>query len=193
MHNIEHYVFDENVDKRRAEAEINADVEQETYREGGGGLPSRIRWLDIVCNSREEAERCIEANDNGWYDQLAVKYREIPLGNPTKKIEDLKAKLNETRNKYNELQRKVVFQEFKSEYVGCKKCGSRLSTKYLRSNNCPLCGNDMRSQTTLNTLARLKEKGVALEKQLNEEIYKVKMKNVKKGTIKWLVKIEYHT
>lgn len=193
MHNIEHYTYSENVNKSKVEAELNNHVSYETRREGGGGLNSPIRWINDICNSKEEAEVYIRNHDKGWYDQLAVMYREVPLGDPTKKIQDLKTKLNETRTKYNEMQRKVVFQDFKSDFVGCKNCGSKLSTKYLKSNGCPLCGNDMRSQTTLNSLARLKEKGIALEQQLNEEVNKVRMKNVKKGTIKWLVKIEYHT
>lgn len=39
-------------------------------------LASGIRFADVVLKNRDEAKKWIERNDSGWYDQLAVKYKD---------------------------------------------------------------------------------------------------------------------
>lgn len=40
------------------------------------GQISRIRFNDSVKKTRKEAEQWIGLNDSGWYDNLAVKYKD---------------------------------------------------------------------------------------------------------------------
>lgn len=48
----------------------------------------KIRWLDHVCDTPEEAEEYISSHDKGNYDQSAVKFRDtnsIPTSSAKKK------------------------------------------------------------------------------------------------------------
>ena len=57
----------------------------------------------------------------------------------------------------------------------------------MESNFCPLCRADMRSETELHRIQRLREKAEDAEKKVIE----AKRKS-KKGKVYWLVKIEWH-
>lgn len=41
-----------------------------------GQLKSGIRFKDRVLSDRNAAERWIDENDSGWYDNLAIKYKD---------------------------------------------------------------------------------------------------------------------
>ena len=70
----------------------------------------------------DHLRRIIEQNDRGWYDCLAVKYKELPSGKSTKKLDDLKEKLRIAYTEYELENRKVVASDFKSDFIGCKNC-----------------------------------------------------------------------
>lgn len=190
-HEIYQYVYPESVDKKKVQAELDEMVSHRTFKEGGGhGLDQPIRWLEYVCEDRESAEEYIREHDKGWYDQLAVKFRQIDSKAALpKSLTDLRARRNEISNKLYTAQKTVAVKDFKAQLVTCKKCGSKLNKDYLNSNFCPLCRNDMRSDTTKANIARL-------QKQIDEldgKIREAETKLAKKGTVCWLVKIEYHT
>lgn len=190
MHNIEHYEYKENVDKKLVQAELNDYVSQATWQEGGNGLDSAIRWIDHICPSYADAEKYIEDHDNGWYDQLAVKYRET-VKPTTQTYQKLVARREEVFNTLQERKNNVHYSagNTKSQFVACKECGSRLATKYIRSNCCPLCGKDLRPASVLNAIETSKR----MLKDLDKKIHEAEVKASKKGKVKWLVKIEYHT
>jgi ribosomal protein L37E len=135
----------------------------------------------------------IEKNDKGWYDQLAVKFKRFDKPVSSKKLSDLKTRLSEERIKLRELETKVVFTEFKAQYISCKKCGSKLNKDYIKRNNCVVCGYDMRSDTTKSAIARLNAKVKSIEEAIKEETRKLEQKKAKEAKEYWLVKIEYHT
>lgn len=192
-HNIEYYTYPVTKKQSAIASELQSYAERKTYEEGGGGLPHSIRWLDHVCDDYESAKAFIERNDKGWYDQLAVKYKQFDKPITSKKLTELEAKLNDTKKNLRELESKVAFTEFKAQYISCKKCGSKLNKDYIKRNNCVVCGYDMRSDTTKNAIARLTEKVKALENAVREEARKVAVKKAKEAKEYWLVKIEYHT
>lgn len=192
-HVINYYDYAGKVNKRAVEAELDDMVRHETYKEGGNGLDGGIRWLDFICANRDSAREYIDSHDKGWYDNLAVQYRHYPKPMTSKKYEDLMRRYDEARKQYNELSNALYCKEFKSQYLGCKKCGSKLNKDYMRSNNCPLCGEDMRSDTTKKNIARLRDLCKDLEKRLKEERNHLEEKAIKSSVIRWLVKIEYHS
>ena len=63
MHNIEHYNYPADANKANIEKELNEYVSVVTRLEGGNGLPSKIRWLNHTCESREEALEYIKADE----------------------------------------------------------------------------------------------------------------------------------
>lgn len=188
MHNIQYYDFKENVDKRKAENEINDFVSHETWEEGGGGLYKGIRWLNYVADDYDSAIEYIESHDRGDYDNLAVKYRTTTKPK-TKAYEKLLEKHRELANKINELEGKVHFKDCKSALIGCKECGSKIAREYLRSNKCPVCGHDLRPATVLNNIEKLKKQ----YKENGAKIKEVEKKASTKAPLKWVVKFEYHT
>ena len=191
MHNIEHYTYDENINRDYVQRELDHHAAMEAYQEGAKGLDKKIRWLENlpVCAGIDEAEEVIKRNDKGWYDQLAVRYYEpVPSAKPTKTLQALKERVNKSYNRFSVLDHAVYPQSVSSESVGCKRCGSRLSKKYLNQNFCPLCRADLRPKTKLDAIRAAKEKWNQAEGALKDYIAAHSEKRVK-----WLVKIEYHT
>ena len=70
MHQICYDNFPVSTPKEKIEKVLNNRAD----RDGdGGGLCARIRFIDLTFDSEEEAGKNIQANETGWYDQLAVK------------------------------------------------------------------------------------------------------------------------
>ena len=187
-HNIHFAEYSENVNKKQVQAEWDDYVAKEDWQEGCSGLGSDIRWIDHICESREEAEEYIRSHDKGWYDQLAVKFRKPT--NESAKTKDLRTRMSIAYKKYNYLARKVHYAGCVSEFISCRTCKSKIATHYIRSNLCPVCGADLRPATTIARETAAKAKAEELEKKLAAEQVKDAKK---KGEIRWLVKIEYHT
>lgn len=190
-HNVMHSTYPQNVDKRKVQREWDEYVAHEDWQEGASGLPGSIRWIDHICEGYDEALEYIESHDKGWYDQLAVMYKDYPKAAPSKTLENLTTRLNCEIAKRDDYAKAHSVLSFKAEYIGCPDCGSKLKRTLLRSDICPLCRTDMRSKTTLDTLARYDANIKALRKRIDEEQKKLDRKNAAK--IMWLVKIEYHT
>ena len=191
-HNKEYRTYTERKSEKAITDEINAYVKKATWREcgGGGGLYGRIRFIDKVMPDYDSAYEYISQNDRGDYDNLAVKYKEMPHGKSTKKLDELKEKLKVAYNDYEALNNHVAAKDFKSEFVGCKHCGSKINREYIRSNACPVCRGDMRSDTTQKRLENMRAKVNRLRNDIKDEEKKLAEKH---GQVCWLVKFEYHT
>lgn len=62
---------------RKSEETILKECAQIADREGDyKGQIKRIRLTDQVLRNRGEAEVWISCNDNGWYDNLGIKYKD---------------------------------------------------------------------------------------------------------------------
>ena len=177
MHRIDYLDFDSNTPKLRI---LDECIEIARRNGDSGSLYSPIAYFDDILETREEALKFIEEKDS-WYSNLAVRYKYLD----SKKGIELEKKLNELLKKKEEYKKAHSISSFKAEFVGCSSCGSKLSKHHLKGNTCPLCGNDLRSQTTMDTLKRYEERIKTLKEQL-------KLENAKHGKINWLVKIEFH-
>lgn len=194
MHNIEKFTYPENVDKRKVEAELNDYVAHEDWQEGASGLPNPIRWVQTpVFDSYEEAERYIEQADKGrWYNCMAVRYKEpMMIRKLSRKEMELQQKIKEQAERLQKAISEGDPRKRKSEYIGCQKCGSSLKRELLKQHFCPLCGENLRSDTAqkriLNADKRLRELQNALKSEAKAQDQKLK------PSVMWLVKIEYHT
>lgn len=189
MHNIEYFTYDENVKRDWVQKKLDHFVSCETYQEGGHGLGQNIRWLESVgvCENYDEAEQCIKDHDRKWYDQLAVRYYEPARGFTDKRVEELRAKERAACDAYH-AKDCVWANGLKAGFVGCRHCGSKIRRELLRTNRCPVCTKDLRPDTVLKAVQTAKERWEKAGKTVDEYINK----HAKK-TVKWLVKIEYHT
>lgn len=177
--------------RRTLQAEADEYAAHVDWEEGCSGLYNGIRWLEgKPYDNYSDALNAIEELDRGSYDNLAVLYRDYDKVKPTKKMETLKARSAELGRKKEELD-KTSTKELhtrKSAFIGCKNCGSKLSTKYIRNSVCPLCGNELRSDTTMNRLANMTKK----IKEINKEYIAEEKKLKAKAEVRWLVKFEFH-
>jgi predicted Zn-ribbon and HTH transcriptional regulator len=190
-HNIQYFTYKEDVNRKRVQAELDNYVAHEDWEEGCTGLYSPIRWIEHcgVLNSYDEALEYIKRHDKGWYDCLAVRYKESVVRGSAA-LRTAQERLEVAEKKWRDLDSKLHYADVKSDFIGCRNCGSKVSRKYLKSNRCPVCNSDMRPQSTLDTLARYKAN---LDKQRALVAEEKKKSASKNGKTLWLVKIEYHT
>mgnify|MGYP002521728111 CR=1 FL=1 len=194
-HEIKYGIYPEKVNKKNVQINWDNYVAHEDWQEGASGLARPIRWIEgEILASREEAYEYIAKHDSGDYDQLAVRFRDVYIEPETsKKYDTLVKRLNNLKTEYESRNSIAYATTVKSEYIGCKHCGSKLAARYIQNTNkCPLCHSDLRSVTALANLKRLKERISEVEKQFKEEKKKLDKKLLKVSEIKWLVKVEYH-
>lgn len=193
MHNIEYQTcLVKGANKKSIESNINWHVKRQTYYEGGHGLDSPIIWKDRLFDRYEDAREYIENNYVGHYEQVAVKYLEYPK-DKNKKLEELMQKLQEEVENHNLRERQSYISNFKSAFIGCSECGSRINKNFIKTYKCPVCNSDMRSKSTLDALKRSKDKINSIQGQISMEKKKIDEKNKKRATENWLIKYEYHT
>ena len=173
-------------DRKRIQQEWDNVAAMEDYEEGCTGLDSAIQWKDGMTPfaNEEDAEKYIEElSAKSWYLQIAVPFYHYgdneKLKELTTKLDEAKADLDKAKKTYYSV------DTVKSKYIACKHCGSKLAVSYIKSNKCPLCGEDLRPQSVQDRFKRL----MAKVKKLEETVVTKKKKGAK---IYWLVKIEYH-
>lgn len=184
-HDINFISCDEKCDRRAVLEHIRNEAAT-----SGDGYYGSVKWHDEVEPLRDydAAMNWIIDEDNGWYDDHAVRYYEYHDTSSNKKIKELSAKIKELVRQSEEYQEAHSVRNFKAALISCNKCGSKVARKYIRGDTCPVCGADLRSKSTLEKIAWYKEKRMALSERLSEERYKIATKEVK-----WLVKYEYHS
>lgn len=134
--------------------------------------PIKVMELAELPCSLEEAEE--KADEYAWNRKysIVIPFLEVKEVKETSKKKNLKERIEAEKKKYEEYAKKHSVLAFKAAYVSCPKCGSKLNREYLKSDMCPICRTDMRSDTTQSTLARYSEKIHDLRneyKKLNRE------------------------
>lgn len=123
-----------------------------------------------VYSNYAEAMKAIESYDDGWYSDHVVLFYDIS-NEGRKKIEDW----NQKRDKYIE---QHSIHKRTSKYAGCPFCGSKISIGHLRGEKCPVCGTDLRPESTIEKIKWYDQKAKECAKKYKEKY--------------WLAKIEYH-
>lgn len=184
MHNINYIDVQEKCNRKS----ILWDI-QEVAKRDGDGYSGPLKWHDEVppLKSYEEAEAWIKAHDKGWYDDHAVRYYDYSRLKDTKKIAELRRRQKEVYDKRIAYEKEHSVKKLKAKLITCPKCGSKLSREHLHSEKCPLCYADLRSKTTLDTIANYEKRRAEIGKQIIAEQHKGK------GEVRWLVKYEYHS
>ena len=182
-HVVGYFSEKEKCDRKRVLADIVEMAERD-----GDGYPGAVKWHDEVAplENRDAAEKFIQAHDRGWYDDHAVRYYDFSNTKETKTISEAREKINETTAKAAEYAKAHSVKNQKAAFIGCAKCGSKISKEYLRGESCPVCRNDLRSKTVLDTLVKYNAKVNALLEKIKKE------KEKQTGEVRWLIKYEYH-
>ena len=185
-HNIYRTSFPENCNRR----DVLNNICERANREGDG-YSGPMHWHDEVppLPNREAAEKWITAHDTGWYNDHAVRYYDHSKASITPKIKELQEKHAALCIKIAKYEKSHSVKNLKATFIGCPNCSSKLSKEYLRSERCPLCGTDLRSKTTLDTLAGYRAK----QKEITNKIAQEQEKQKAARRILWLVKYEFHS
>lgn len=149
----------------------NADLNE--FPNMGNSL-NQIKFInpDKIPCSLEEAEEI--ADKYKWRRNYNIA---IPLIVESKKMKDIRERIEEEQRKCEEYGQKHSVLTFKASYVSCPKCMSKLNKDYLKNDKCPVCHSDMRSDTTKATLERYKKKITSLKKEYEEQ--RKNKKNIK--------------
>lgn len=186
MHNIGYMIQPENIKRDWVVSLIVEEADN-----NGDGYNGPLHWHDEIAplENRDAAEAKIRQLDHGFYDDHAVRFYDYSKSEPTKKILDLQERITETKAKMRNYAEEHSVTAFKAQFVSCQNCGAKLPRIYLRSDYCPVCRNDMRSETTKNKLVEYGQKIDALNDQIDAE--KRKQKSARR--VMWLIKYEYHS
>lgn len=205
-HVIDYMVFDRKTPRKKmleaVESWAKANVDPYEHSEDGniwninvydGSLNGDRAWHeDTVYACRQDAEDAITRMDKGFYDDHAVLFYDVDSLKPTAAMNAIKRRQDETEKKREALiADSLTWTGRKSKYVTCEDCGSRLNVERLRAMRtcvCPLCWNDLRSETVLNRTKAYDEKIKELRGKYAKEMKKLKSK----AAVKWLVKMEVH-
>lgn len=186
------FEFPVSMDKKEIEIEVNESLEQERGWRDPHFQP--FVWKGNVClDSYEDAEKWLEDADNMrkyWREKnVAIQYIQRERSEAGKKKEkELESKIKEIQAKKEEYEREHMASKTAHAYIGCPDCGSKLSSKHLHGNRCPLCSAELRSNTVLNTIKRYNERITEAKKAYLEE--KKRPKRGDKVTKMWLIHAE---
>lgn len=189
-HNIKIWSFDAKMKPADVRAAVYANVmdivrdeyPDEECTENGWDSMARtaadIRFDDSrVFGSEEVATKYLEDTYRSDYNCKAVlAYFYDPRDS---------AKVQEMEAKIKELEKKVSVHNRASKFIGCEKCGSKLSREHLKGETCPLCKNDLRSATSIERLR-------AAHKKLHDFREKMAKKDANRKKV-WVVITDYHS
>lgn len=140
----------------------------------------------ICYNTLPSYEKAIECADSIDWERnynVLIPFKDVDALKPSKKIINLKERLDKEKNKLVEYKDKTDCKNFKSKLISCPKCGSKINKDYIRNSYCPLCREDLRSDTTKKTIKRYENNIIYLTKEIQTE----KEKRSDKAKIKYLI------
>ena len=147
-----------------------------------------IKYSNKIFTSYEEAKKYL-FNNCEWSRKINpyVKFIDIEKAKVTSKMQAIEKRINDTYEKKMTYIEKEHIVNHKSNLIGCCKCNSKIARLYIGKNDkCPVCGNDLRSDTVKNTIKRYEEIINDCKKQLTEE----KKKQSEKCPHKYLLMFE---
>lgn len=79
-HQINYTTIPVNYDKSKIKAGMDERAWHDHWQESSEGLPSDIRWIDFVCDNKEQAREYIEKHENrlkSYDDKIKIIKKEI--------------------------------------------------------------------------------------------------------------------
>lgn len=153
------------------------------------GARFTIREISVPkpLENQEAAENFLDER-NDWHRNwnVAVRFYDRSNCRPTKKCGELLNRLHAEEEKLSSYIKAHDLSTFKASLISCSKCGSKLNKDYLKGHHCPLCRNDMRSETTKNTVSRYQQK----IRDIKRDIMAEEKKSSGKAVVKYLVLYE---
>lgn len=114
----------------------------------------------------------------------AVKYK-IGIA-PSPQMISLEKRLKEKETRLKEYRSDQALRKFRTEFVSCPVCRSKINSKYLTPPTCPVCASDMRAESVIHTLESLETAVADLKKRYEYTARKYNSKFT--GGEKWIIR-----
>lgn len=138
-------------------------------------------FKEKIFNTKNQALEFLESIPTSY----AVKYK---IGiEPSPKMIALAKRLKEKEERlaaYKETQNE---KKFAGDFITCPHCHSRVNADFVKPPLCPVCGDDMRSDTAVKTIRTLEEAVAELRKRYEDTARKYNSKFT--GGEKWLIRL----
>lgn len=138
-------------------------------------------FKEKIFNTKNQALEYLESVPISY----AVKYK---IGiEPSPKMLSLAKRLKEKEERlaaYKETQNE---KKFAGDFITCPHCHSRVNAGFVKPPLCPVCGDDMRSDTAVKTIRALEETVADLRKRYEDTARKYNSKFT--GGEKWIIRL----
>lgn len=138
-------------------------------------------FKEKIFNTKNQALEYLESVPTSY----AVKYK---IGiDPSPKMIALAKRLKEKEERlaaYKETQNE---KKFAGDFITCPHCHSRVNAGFVKPPLCPVCGDDMRSDTAVKTIRALEETVADLRKRYEDTARKYNSKFT--GGEKWIIRL----
>lgn len=138
-------------------------------------------FKEKIFNTKNQALEYLESVPTSY----AVKYK---IGiEPSPKMVSLLKRLKEKEERlaaYKETQNE---KKFAGDFITCPHCHSRVNAGFIKPPLCPVCGDDMRSDTAVKTIRTLEEAAAELRKRFEDTARKYNSKFT--GGEKWIIRL----
>lgn len=138
-------------------------------------------FKEKIFNTKNQALEFLESIPTSY----AVKYK---IGiEPSPKMISLAKRLKEKEERlaaYKETQNE---KKFAGDFITCPHCHSRVNAGFVKPPLCPVCGDDMRSDTAVKTIHALEETVADLRKRYEDTARKYNSKFT--GGEKWIIRL----
>lgn len=138
-------------------------------------------FKEKIFNTKNQALEYLESVPTSY----AVKYK---IGiDPSPKMIALAKRLKEKEERlaaYKETQNE---KKFAGDFITCQHCHSRVNADFVKPPLCPVCGDDMRSDTAVKTIHALEETVADLRKRYEDTARKYNSKFT--GGEKWIIRL----
>lgn len=138
-------------------------------------------FKEKIFNTKNQALEYLESVPTSY----AVKYK---IGiEPSPKMIALAKRLKEKEERlaaYKETQNE---KKFAGDFITCPHCHSRVNADFVKPPLCPVCGDDMRSDTAVKTIRALEEAVADLRKRFEDTARKYNSKFT--GGEKWIIRL----
>lgn len=166
--------------------QVSEDSSTNGHRSGYSGDFQTVRGVDFghlgqVFPTYDDAFEYCMKHAKKWENAIAVYYASVDI-KKNAKLTKLSKQTKVTRELLQTW--RDVKLDKSNAFKTCTNCKSRLATKHIPWNECPLCKTDLRAKRVVNRIAKLQTKLTALETQYNALIKQLQLEAVKKAKTK---------
>lgn len=138
-------------------------------------------FKEKIFNTKNQALEYLESVPTSY----AVKYK---IGiEPSPKMIALAKRLKEKEERLAAYQKTQNEKKFAGDFITCPHCHSRVNADFVKPPLCPVCGDDMRSDTAVKTIHALEETVADLRKRYEDTARKYNSKFT--GGEKWIIRL----